>query len=133
MKYRVLHRSKNRFHLDLCKRRFTQEEADTLYYTLMNRDEVESVQVFARTAQLTVKYYGMTEAVLLDYIGGLSLKQPELQDYVPAVSSRATNDHYKEKLINMVMLRGIKKFFLPAPVRIACTIYDGATFIWHGI
>ena len=33
----------------------------------------------------------------------------------------------------MVMLRGIKKFFLPAPVRIACTIYDGAPFIWHGI
>ena len=133
MKYRVLHRSKNRFHLDLCQRRFTQEEADILYYTLMNRDEVESVQVYVRTAQLTVKYYGKAETVLLDYIGGLSLKQPELQDYIPAVSSRATNDHYKEKLINMVMLRGIKKFFLPAPVRIACTIYDGAPFIWHGI
>ncbi len=133
MKYRVLHRSKNRFHLDLCKRRFTQEEADTLYYTLMNRDEVESVQVYVRTAQLAVKYYGKTEATLLAFIGELSLKQPELQDYVPAVSSRATNDHYKEKLINMVMVRGIKKFFLPAPIQIACTIYDGAPFIWHGI
>lgn len=133
MKYRILHRSKNRFHLDLCKRRFTQAEADTLYYTLMNRDEIESVQVFVRTAQLNVKYRGKTEDILLDYIGKLSLKTPELQEFVPAVSSRATNDHYKEKLINMVMVRAIKKFFLPAPIRIACTIYDGAPFIWHGI
>lgn len=133
MKYRVLHSSQHRFHLDLCVRRLTQAEADTLYYTLMNRDEVENVQVFVRTAQMIVKYRGQSEKILLEYIGKLSLKTPELQKFVPAVSSRATNDHYKEKLINMVMIRMVKKFLLPAPIRIACTVYDGAPFIWHGI
>lgn len=133
MKYRVLHSSQHRFHLDLCVRRLTQAEADTLYYTLMNRDEVENVQVFVRTAQMIVKYRGQSEKILLEYIGKLSLKTPELQEFVPAVSSRATNDHYKEKLINMVMIRMVKKFLLPAPIRIACTVYDGAPFIWHGI
>ena len=133
MKYRVLHSSQHRFHLDLCVRRLTQAEADTLYYTLMTRDEVENVQVFVRTAQMIVKYRGQSEKILLEYIGKLSLKTPELQEFVPAVSSRATNDHYKEKLINMVMIRMVKKFLLPAPIRIACTVYDGAPFIWHGI
>ena len=67
MKYRVLHSSQHRFHLDLCVRRLTQAEADTLYYTLMNRDEVENVQVFVRTAQMIVKYRGQSEKILLEY------------------------------------------------------------------
>ncbi len=133
MKYRLLHRSRNRFHLDLLKRRLTSSEADILYYTLMNRDEVESVQVYARTAQVVIKYRGNSEKRLLKYIGQLSLKDEQLQEFVPSVSSRATNEYFKEKIMTMFMVRLVKRAFLPIPIRTAVTLYDAAPFIWNGV
>lgn len=132
MKYRITHHSRNRLHMDLAKRRLTQDEADVLYYALSEREDVISVSVYPRTAQVTLRYNGSPYKVL-DYIGHMSLKDEELKELVPSVSSRASNQYYKEKIIEKCVERVIKRLCLPLPVRTALTIYDSAPFIWHGI
>ena len=132
MKYSILHRTDRRFHLDLAKRRLSPAEADLLYYALVDLDEVESVQVFARTGQLTVRCRS-SAAEVLRFIDGLSLSDTELAEKVPEVSVRATNEEYKEKIIDKFIGRFVKRVFLPLPVRTVCTFVDAAPFIYHGI
>ncbi|KIR02286.1 Lead, cadmium, zinc and mercury transporting ATPase [Lachnospiraceae bacterium TWA4] len=133
MKYTIEHQSKNRFHLKFTKNRLKPEEADLLYYALIDRDDVETVQVFARTAQLIVRYQGKSKANLLEFIKNISLTDEELKEKVPEVSARATNDQFKEEIISKCAQRVLKRFFLPLPVRTVWTCVDAAPFIYHGI
>ena len=64
MKFRLIHQSPNRFHLDLTKKRLTESEADVLYYTLIEMSGVTHVKVYTRTAQLAVIYNGVRSALL---------------------------------------------------------------------
>ncbi|MDO4977289.1 MAG: heavy metal translocating P-type ATPase [Eubacteriales bacterium] len=132
MRYQILHHSRNRFHLDLAKRRLTDTEADTLYYALLNLDHVESVQVYARTAQLVVRCYENARDVLR-YIREMDLKDEELIEAVPEVSARATNEEYKEKIVMKVVKRIIKRTILPVPIRVALTCVNATPYIVHGV
>ncbi|MDO4523032.1 MAG: heavy metal translocating P-type ATPase [Eubacteriales bacterium] len=132
MKYTIEHESRNRFHLRFKKRRLTPEEADLVYYALAGRDEVETVQVYARTAQVVVRYRS-DRSRLLGFIREMRLDDPKLMDLVPEVSVRATNDQFKEEIISKFLARGFKRFFLPVPIRTIWTCYDAAPFIYHGV
>lgn len=132
MKYRITHQGRNRFHLQLAKRRLTALEADTLYYALVERDDVESVKVYARTAQLIVKCYDNSKEVL-SFLKRMRLDDQDLIDAVPEVSVRATNDQYKEIIVNKCIERVCKRFFLPTPLRIAFTCIDAVPFLVHGV
>ena len=133
MKYRILHRSGQRVHLDLARRRLTGQEADVLYYTLIEREDVESVQVFARTGELILRYRGQAEKDLLECVGQMDLQDPDLIDKLPSVSARATNEFYKEKIADKIILRLVKQLLVPAPVRIVWTVADGLPYIIRGI
>lgn len=132
MKYRIEHESKGRFRLQLNKQRLTTEEADVLYYTLLERDDVETVKVLQKSAQVIVRYY-YGRKKLLEYIGKMNLRSEKLKENVPEISSRATNEEFKEQIWGMVLKRYAKRFFLPAPIRAAFTIKDAAPFIIHGL
>ncbi len=132
MRYRISHTSRNKFHLQLAKRRLTKQEADVLYYALNDRDEVESVQVFARTAQVIVTYRSDKD-LLLDFIGKMNLSSEELIANVPEISARATNEEFKETIINKVMAQFAKRVLLPAPIRIAWTCYNAFPFVKEGV
>lgn len=132
MDYTVTHTSAKRVHLQLGKRRLTQQEADTLYYALTERDDVESVQVFPRTAQLICRYRNDDKS-LLAFLKDLSLEDTALQEKVPEVSVRATNEKYKEKIIDKFIIRFVKRAFLPAPIRTAFAFIDAAPFLYHGV
>ncbi len=133
MRYRIVHRSRQRVHLDLAKRRLTGQEADVLYYTLIEREDVETVQVFARAAEVIIRYRGEAEADLLDCIGEMDLLDQALIDNLPAVSARATNEFYKDKIVDKILLRLVKQLLVPTPVRIVWTIADGLPYIIEGI
>jgi heavy metal translocating P-type ATPase len=130
--YRIIQRTPNRFHLDLMQRRLSETEADVLYYTLIELPGIENVKVYQRTAQLAVRYVGV-ESAILDYISDMDLSDPALQDNVPTISARATNEMYKNKILNKVMLRIGKWLFLPLPIRTAVTIYQAVPFVWRGL
>ena len=132
MKYRIEHESKGRFRLKLAKQRLTTEEADVLYYTLLERDDVETVKVLQKSAQVIVHYY-YGRKKLLEFIGQMNLKSEKLKENVPEVSSRATNEEFKEEIWGMVLKRYAKKLFLPAPIRAVFTLKNAAPFIYHGL
>ncbi|WP_328598736.1 heavy metal translocating P-type ATPase [Pseudoramibacter porci] len=132
MIYRLIQRTPNRFHLDLMQRRLSETEADALYYSLIDLPGIENVKVYQRSAQLTVRYVGV-ESAILDYISDMDLSDPTLLDNVPTVSARATNEMYKNKILDKVMLRVGKWLFLPLPVRTAVTIYQAVPFVWRGL
>ena len=130
MKYRVLHEGPGQLHLKLARGRLSPEEADVLYYALTDRMEVVKASVFSRTGEVTIKVRRDPEA-LLSYLDSLQLTPDAVK--LPAVSARATNEHYKEKFIDMCLKRGIKRFVLPVGIRTVLTVINAAPFIWHGI
>lgn len=132
MRFRLIHQSPNRFHLDLTKKRLTEGEADVLYYTLIEMPAVTRVKVYARTAQLVVIYNGVRSA-LLDYISTMDLDDPALKDNVPTVSSRATNEHFKEKIINKIISKVFRTLCLPVPIRTTVTIIHATPFVFCGL
>lgn len=132
MKFKITHRTAGRLHLDMAKSHFTEQEADVLHYALLEREEVERVQVLARIGQVIIRYRG-SAAPLLRFLREMKYQDPELLDLIPAVSARATSVQYKEKIMDEVMLRVVKRFFLPIPVSTVCTIADGMPFIIHGL
>ena len=130
MRYRVLHEGPGQLHLKLARGRLSEREADILYYALIDRLEVVKASVFSRTGEVTLRVRSNPEG-LLSYLDSLQLTEDAVK--MPSVSGRATNEHYKEKIIDMFVMRGLKRFFLPAPVRTVVTVYEAAPFIWHGI
>ena len=114
MRYRVLHEGSGQLHLKLARGRLSEREADILYYALIDRLEVVKATVFARTGEVSIRVRRDPEG-LLSYLDSLQLTEDAVK--MPSVSGRATNEHYKEKIIDMFVMRGLKRFFLPAPVR----------------
>ena len=122
--------------LGLGLRRLKPEDADTLYYALIDRSEIRSVTVLPRTAQLLLRFDPCRPegpAEVLKFLRGASLEDPELRKLVPAVSARATSEQFKEEIGSLVMARLAKRLFLPAPIRYAWTVWNGLPFIREGL
>jgi len=131
MRYRIVHEGPGRLHIALDRVRLSSKEADILYYALIERRDVVKVQVYPRTGEAVVRYRREREE-LLAVLDTLSLRDEEAVR-LPAVSARATNEEYREKIISMLLRRGLKKLLLPAPVRAVLTVYRAVPFIWHGL
>ena len=131
MRYRILHESRDRVHLALARGRLSAQEADILYYAMLERREVTKVQVFARSGEVCVRFSRSPEE-LLRWLDTLPLNE-DAGVKRPAISARATNEEYKEKIVGMLLRRAIKRLLLPAPVRAVLTVYRAAPFLWHGV
>ncbi len=136
MKYTVLHKAKGQLHLALPRRRLTGEEADVLYYALLDRPGVQNVQVLYRTAQVILRLNPSrpgADREILAFLREIELSDPELKKAVPAVSGRATSEEFKEKIGQKIMVRIAKRLLLPAPVRAVWTVCSGAPFVKDGV
>ena len=136
MNFRVLHKTRGRVHLDLAVRRLDSREADVLYYSILEQPGVQNVQVLYRTGQIICKFNPTAvgaEKNLLDFIRKADPRDPALAEYVPAVSGRATNEEFKEKIAVKVMTRVAKRLLLPAPIRALWVMKNGAPFIADGM
>ena len=136
MKIRVVHRSPGQLHIDLGRLRLPDEDADVLYYALTEQPGVHKVTVLPRTGQVIVRFDASDVRIQEDvvrFLREMDIADPELQKLVPSVSGRATSELYKEKLGTLIIKRYAKKLFLPAPIRAALILYNGAPFVFAGI
>ena len=136
MKFTVIHRARGQLRLDLPHRRLSGEDADTLYYALLDRPGVRSAHILWRTGQILLRYdpdREGTERELLAFLRGADPADPELKKAVPAVSGRATNEEFREKIGTEIIRRYAKRFLLPAPIRTVWTVCNGLPFIRAGI
>ena len=90
MRYRILHESRDRVHLALARGRLSAQEADILYYAMLERREVTKVQVFARSGEVCVRFSRSPEE-LLRWLDTLPLNE-DAGVKRPAISARATNE-----------------------------------------
>lgn len=130
MQYEMIHRSPGRFHINFAKRRFTEHEADVLYYTLLDYPGVTDVTVYQRTAQLALRF-DHDGKTILDDIRCLDLNDPELAQCVPTVSARATNETFKNQLLDKIIGRIARRILLPAPVRAVLATIKAVPFCIH--
>lgn len=131
MRYRILHERPGYLRLALERGRLSTEEADILYYALLERREVIKVQVLARCGQVSIRCR-QDAKTLLDWLDTLPLNE-QANVKRPAISARATSEEYKGKIIGMLLRRGLKRLLLPMPLRTAITIWKAVPFLWHGV
>ena len=132
MRYSILHQSKNRIHINLVKNRLTDKHADALYYALIDAPAVRSVSVKARIAQVVLQISGDAEP-LLAYMDQLNYTSEAAIKNVPAQSVRAINAEYSERLITMIIVRTVKRLFLPMPIRRFFNYKNAMPYILQGL
>ena len=132
MKCQILHEGKGRIRVHVCNVRMTLHRADVLEAWLNSRDAIEKAVVYERTGDVVVTYTGR-RADAVKALAAYKFDDPELDALVTSADSRKINQEYQSKMYNLVVGHYLRKFFLPAPLRAAYTIYRSLSFVWKGI
>lgn len=132
MKIKILHEIKGRLrvHLDLEKLSFHQ--ADILEHFLVGHQEVLSVKIYERTADVTICFRAeRTEIIRL--LKDFSFETAETPKEVLQYSSREVNRKYWDKLTNQVIIHYGCKWFLPPFVRTLITVFKSVKYVMRGL
>ena len=133
MKCTVLHESKGRIRVHICRRRMTLRQADIAEYSLAAVSGVRDVKVFDRTCDIIISYE-CPRAAVVKALSELSLDDEErAAELVPEHTGRELNREYEEKLVSAVTRRFIHKLLLPAPIRRIVSIIRAVKYIARGI
>ena len=132
MKCQILHEGKGRIRVHVCNVRMTLHRADVLEAWLNSRDAIEKAVVYERTGDVVVTYTGK-RADAVKALAAYKFDDPELDALVTSADSRKINQEYQSKMYNLVVGHYLRKFFLPAPLRAAYTIYRSLSFVWKGV
>ena len=132
MKFKIKHEIQGRLRIHLALKRMTYEEADTLQYYLMQQPGVKRAAVYERTADAAIEFscdrFSVLKAVQIFRFENVSVPKEVLQN-----SGRALNAQYREKLITKVVVRYLRKLFIPAPIRHAFIVFRAIKYIIKGI
>ena len=132
MKCTVLHESKGRIRVHICRSRMTLRQADIAEYSLATLSGVRDVKVFDRTCDIIISYECPRGAVI-KALSELSLDDERAAEMVPEHTGRELNREYEEKLVSAVTHRLLHKLLLPAPIRRIISIIRAVKYIARGI
>lgn len=132
MKFVIKHEIKGRIRIHLAQPRMTYEQADILLYYLNDLSCVTYAKVYERTCAAVISYTGSREQLIE------KLRQFQYENVVVPTgllenSSRELNAVYEEKLIQKVMIRGLKQFVIPYPLVVCHTAWKSVRYIWKGV
>lgn len=106
--------------------RVTMAQADLLEYYLNLQDGIREAKVSDRTGDAVI-LYDMPREKVLACLASFSFETCGLEQ--PDPSARELAHEYQDKLFFTVTWRYIKKFFVPAPVRIVLTCIKSIKYI----
>ena len=132
MRFIIKHEMNGRMRIHLLQNRMTYEQADILLYFLTNMKTVSSAKVYERTQDAVIRYTGDREAII-EEIKRFSYEKTEVPAGLLENSGRALNVAYQEKLINKVLFRYARKWFLPYPVNALYTAAISLKYIYKGL
>lgn len=132
MKFIIKHEIPGRLRVHLSQTRMTCREADTLLYYLHSLKHVTGVKVYERTADASVCYVGDKEEVItaLKHFRYEAVAVPE---GLIELSGRQLNAEYQEKLVCRVIMRGMRRLFLPVFPRTVYTLLRSSKYIYRGV
>ncbi|MDR1549401.1 MAG: heavy metal translocating P-type ATPase [Hungatella sp.] len=116
MRFIIKHEMSGRLRVRLSQPRMTCREADTLLYYLHSLKNVTGVKVYERTGDAVITYVGIREEIL-EALKRFRYDSVEVPAGVIEHSGRELNAMYQEKLVGRVMIRAVRKLFLPGPIR----------------
>lgn len=135
MKCRIMHESSKRLRVHVIAGRMTLRQADILQYYLSDLDFVHDVKVYDRTGDAVIIFKNNTKnhQALVSALAMFSYDDEHALSLVPDHTGRALNRAYEEKLTMMIVGRGLRRLFLPAPVNMVITIVQSIKFIRKGL
>lgn len=110
----------------------TYRQADTLLYYLENKSEVISAKVYERTGDAVIRYKGERHRIL-EMLCSFCYDKVVVPNEVLETSGRALNAAYQEKIINKILFRWMRKWFLPYPMTALYTAAMSVKYIYQGL
>ena len=110
----------------------TYRQADTLLYYLENKSEVISAKVYERTGDAVIRYKGDRRRIL-EMLRSFCYDKVVVPNEVLETSGRALNAAYQEKIINKILFRWMRKWFLPYPMTALYTAAMSVKYIYQGL
>lgn len=110
----------------------TYRQADTLLYYLENKSEVISAKVYERTGDAVIRYKGERHRIL-EMLCSFCYDKVVVPNEVLETSGRALNAVYQEKIIDKILFRWMRKWFLPYPMTARYTAAMSVKYIYQGL
>ena len=110
----------------------TYRQADTLLYYLENKSEVISAKVYERTRDAVIRYKGERRRIL-EMLRSFCYDKVVVPNEVLETSGRALNAAYQEKIIDKILFRWMRKWFLPYPMTALYTTAMSVKYIYQGL
>lgn len=110
----------------------TYRQADTLLYYLENKSEVISAKVYERTGDAVIRYKGERHRIL-EMLRSFCYDKVVIPNEVLETSGRALNAAYQEKIIDKILFRWMRKWFLPYPMTALYTAAMSVKYIYQGL
>lgn len=107
-------------------------QADTLLYYLENKSEVISAKVYERTGDAVIRYKGERRRIL-EMLRSFCYDKVVVPNEVLETSGRALNAAYQEKIIDKILFRWMRKWFLPYPMTALYTAAMSVKYIYQGL
>lgn len=110
----------------------TYRQADTFLYYLENKSEVISAKVYERTGDAVIRYKGERRRIL-EMLRSFCYDKVVVPNEVLETSGRALNAAYQEKIIDKILFRWMRKWFLPYPMTALYTAAMSVKYIYQGL
>ena len=110
----------------------TYRQADTLLYYLENKSEVISAKVYERTGDAVIRYKGERRRIL-EMLRSFCYDKVVVPNEVLETSGRALNAAYQEKIMDKILFRWMRKWFLPYPMTALYTAAMSVKYIYQGL
>ena len=129
MRCRILHESRGRMRVHFMQSRMTPEQADLIQAWLEAQEIITKARSDERTANAVIWYCPGTREQVLALLASFGYEEASEQTTMPAHSTRALTRAYEDRMFFHVVRRGIARFLLPAPLRIAVTAAKAVPYI----
>ena len=132
MNYQIKHACKGRIRVEIKQTRMSLAQADLLENWLQTLPQVTRAVVHERTRCAIIEYQAGREE-LLQSLKRFSYQDKSLEELSNIHTSRALNRAYGEKLVGMVALKAAQSLFLPAPLRMACSVLKSVPYLFRAV
>ena len=132
MRFWIKNESRCRIRVHLDRKRLSFLEANQAESYIKGIPGVTDVKIYERTADAAIHFHGAREE-LLKALQSLQLEAIHLTPQEADTSSRELNAAFREKLIMKVLMRFLKKIFIPQTIRIPFMLLRSIRYIQKGI
>ncbi len=132
MKCKILHETRNRMRVHIVGKKPTMEQADLLEEYLLSIEGIVEAKVYDRTGDIVLKY-NCDRKRATDTLARFSFSMSQLTDLEVNHTSRKLSHEYSERIVMTVVMRGLKRLFVPPVIRHVISVYNSIEYFIRGI